>query len=200
MEKTEILYLFLITICALSSFFNKIARKEHLWIYFVTVFIVEFYGSFLEQENSLHIYKYAILIYNIYLGFYFFYKKNCRNLVFKIITLFSIVAFIYDIGFSKVYFDKFISSFMIFLYLFFSFSYFISEIRKPDLIELYKKQKFWISSGLAVWSLMFAFNILPIYFFANSDFVFGEIINNVFHYVTIFTYLLYLIALNCKFK
>ncbi len=192
------IYLLVITLCATASVLNPLSRQKKLWIYFITVFIAEIYAFFFEKTYPLKIYKYSILIYCLYWCYYFLYRKNSTNFLLYFFSLLSVLTFLFDLFLTKRYFDSIPSIYLIILYQTVSLNFLFSEIKTPNEIHLYKKQKFWISISLTLWSIVFTFYIIPVYFFLETDLLFASIIEKIFQYTTILSYILFLIGLLCK--
>lgn len=192
------IYLLIITLCAIASVLNPVSRQQKLWIYFLTVCFAEIYAFFFENTYPLQIYRYSVIIYCLYWSYYFLYKKNTGNFLFYFFSMLSILIFSFDMFFSKKYFDSIPSIYLIIFYQTLSIQYLYSEIRTPNEIPIYKKQKFWISISLTLWSMVFTFYIVPVHFLLQTDILFESIIEKIFHYTTIFSYILFLIGLLCK--
>lgn len=191
----DYLYIFILFLCAIASVINKNAQREKLWIYFLVVLISEVYTIFFQKKFNAEIYLYSGLIYNSYLIYYFLKETNYWRYIFIIFIFISIIV-ILD---SKLY-SHLDSISIILLYLFLSLRYYFSQIISVDEIPLQEKQKFWISTGIFIWSIAYAFNALPIYFLSSNDMNFMILINTIFCYVTIVTYIIFLIGLFCKNK
>lgn len=194
MGSTNILYLTILSICAVCSILNKNARKQKLWIYFSIVFLAETYCVIFKKKNYENIYLYSGLIYNIYLIFYFVKDKKIKYLI-SILYLFCTI---WVLSKGKI-FNEVDTISIIVLYLFLALYYYISQVSEPDEIPLYKKQHFWIATGLCIWSLAYFFSVFPIYYFAKKDIVFLNSITQIFNYANISCYCIFLIGINSKY-
>lgn len=164
MQLIDYLYLIILSFCFISSLINETAKRENLWIYFFTVLISEIYTFFFQKKFQVQIYLYSGLIYNSYLIYYFF--KNTKFWIYILpvhilITLFLILS-------SRLY-STLDSLNIISLYLLMSLYYYFSQIISVNEIPLQKKQKFWMATGLLIWSITYAFNVFPIFFLASID-------------------------------
>lgn len=193
-ETTNTLYLLILLICAACSFTNKTARNENLWIYFVTVFISEIYILTFKNEGNLNIYLYSGLICNIYLIFYFIKDKKLKYII-SILYLLCTIWVLYK---GKL-FNEVDTISITSLYLFLALYYYISQVRAPDEISLYKKQHFWIATGIFIWCLAYFFSVFPIYYFAEKDIAFLSSITHIFEYANISCYCIFLIGINSKY-
>ena len=193
MEKIDWTYIIIISLCAIASLVMPIARREKLWVYFVVVWIAEIYVFFFQARYVFEIYFYSVMLCNFYLIYYFLKKTQLwiyLLIVYAVVSVFVIMK-------GKLY-NEIDNISLILLYLILAFHYFITQILTPNEIPIQKKQKFWIATGLFIWSIAYAFNAFPLYYLSNADLVFMKLVNNIFHYVTVFSYLLFLIGLNCK--
>ena len=194
MEIIDYLYISILSFCAIASVIRKIARKEKLWIYFSIVLISEVYTFFFQTKFYSEIYLYSGLIYNSFLIYYFLNNTNFWR---YICVTYVLVAAIVIIN-SQLY-SQLDSISIILLYLFLSLHYYFSQIISVNEIPLHIKQKFWIATGLFIWSITYAFNAIPIFFLAHNDMNFLVLVNSIFRYITVLSYVLFFIGLNCKF-
>lgn len=192
----EYSYLFLLASCAITSITNPVARKEKWWLYFGMALVVEVYAFFFQHHFKFYVYTYAGIAYNIILIYCFL--KQRRRLMSALLALYA-VALVY-IFFNATQYDKADTISTILIYQFLALFYFKEQIQYPDSTAIYKKQKFWVSTGIFIWSVMYAFNSLPIYFFTTADRSFMIVISHIFHITTILTYVIFQAGLLCKYK
>lgn len=187
-----IFYLILTFLCLAFSVINKAARQRFLYLYFVIVFLSEiliFMGIF-----DGGIYKYTKIFYILF--FIFYYKElftlhyNRYILLFIVITCLLIKNSIGD--------ENLLPVIQSFVYVFLSLGWMMWQIKNPNEISIYNKQKFWFCAGLLLWSTVFLMRIIPSLFFAEKDSVFFQGINYFYQGITIFCYVLFLRGIFCR--
>ncbi|MBS1571353.1 MAG: hypothetical protein JST62_03010 [Bacteroidetes bacterium] len=193
MNFLDTLYLLLLFVCAVFSFYNETARKEKLWLYFLPVFLSELYVIAIRQNCDERIYLFSGLIYNIYLIFYFQPAKKIKLVLIAVYFICILWAFN-----KSFYHDKVDTLSNVILYLFLSLNYYYSQIKNPNEIPLYKKQRFWIATGIFIWSIAYYFSAFPKSYLSNQDIFFLQTIVNTFQYINFLCYCIFLIGLNCK--
>ncbi|SHL59784.1 hypothetical protein SAMN05444360_10314 [Chryseobacterium carnipullorum] len=185
-------YLIIIFLCLAFSIIHKTARQRFLYLYFGVVFVSEiliFIGIF---DGS--IYKYTKGFYILFFIFYFkeLFKLNYNSyvLLFIVITCLLIKNVIGD--------ENLLPVIQSFVYVFLSLEWMIQQIKNPNEISIYNKQKFWFCAGLLLWSSIFLMRIVPSLFFAEKDMIFFQGINHFYQGITIFCYTLFLRGIFCK--
>uniref|UniRef100_UPI00404AE0E5 hypothetical protein n=2 Tax=Flavobacterium sp. TaxID=239 RepID=UPI00404AE0E5 len=187
-----------ITVCCLgASFINKVSRQNFVWIYFLLVNIME-----LGNRNKVilpEIYNLHPLAYGAFFTFYFSNQKNSNK---KIIYSVGITAFIICL---TVLIKNGLKTYSIgaglsasFLYISLSLYWLFNQLNHVDKNSLLKKQAFWFSTSILIWSVVFLFRIIPMYWLDVHDHNFLKNINYGFQIITILTYGMFLRGLFCK--
>ncbi len=188
-------YIFIILLCLTVSIYLKTPRQRGLWIYFFIIFTIEnlIYFKYLK----IYSYNWANLLYLIFFYGYYYKEIVGKKSYFIILWIISCLLCLYFI-FKENIFGGNLNIFQSLVYIFLSMNWFIQQIKAPDNIRIYKKMSFWISISILLWSITFLFRIIPMYFFANNDIGFLEIVNRAYQGVTMFTYILMFRGLLCE--
>ncbi len=188
------IYIIIVIICFISSLINPKARQNFLWVYFAIVFFIE--TMFLVFK----LIPYTAYIFStpIYILFFIFYYslqsvKKTFYYILGILTILGCFLF-HDNPNNQIIIGVITST----IYLYLSLSWFVKQLKKPDIIPIYKKQSFWISTTLVFTAIIFIFRFIPMNFFEIADKDFLKLINKSFQYSVIFSYLLFLKATTCK--
>ncbi|CAD7803315.1 hypothetical protein CHRY9390_01060 [Chryseobacterium aquaeductus] len=185
-------YLLVIFLCLVFTFKNKLARQRFLYLYFFVVFITELliYVKYFDGG----IYQYTKVFYILFFVYYFKESLSIKRLngwilIFLIPTYFLLLNY-FDYAFL-------LSILQSFLYVLLSLEWFRLQIKTPDDVAIYKKQKFWISVGILLWGTIYLMRYIPALFFANNAFDFFSSINLFYQAITTFVYILFLRGVFC---
>lgn len=188
------IYLAIVVLCFASSIINKEAKHNFLWLYFASVFTCEIL-------NILKILPYMVYVLTmpIYILFfiYYFSSEEKNKIISWILAIGTLIT-------STLYYKKdvnyqiILSVNMSFVYIFLSLRWFFLQLQHTDLIPIFKKQKFWVSTSLLFFGIVFIFRMVPVNIFDVVDKDFLMAINKSFHYAVIISYLLFLKATTCK--
>lgn len=193
----KIFYFIIILFCLGASFLNKVSRQNLLYIYFLSVVIIEI-GFFVEIVPR-EIYNSSPLFYIPFFTFYFGNQKNCnKKVIYTLggITFISCLYFYTLEGLEK--YSTQAGTAMNLVYIYSALQWLFSQLKYVDENSLLKKQAFWVSTSLLIWAVFFIFRSIPMYWLNIHDHEFLVQINFGFHIITIFSYLLFLRGLFCK--
>ena len=190
------IYFITILFCLGASFINKVSRQNNLWVYFSIVIFIEigFYLTFIPIE----VYNISALLYISFFVYYFGNQKKSNK---KIIYIIGIIALV----FCFYFFSNGMHSYSIesgiamnLVYIIFSLQWLLSQLMHVDENSLLKKQAFWFSTSLLIWSVVFLFRLIPMYWLDINDNTFLRQINLGYQITTILSYCLFLRGLFCK--
>ncbi|MBF02971.1 MAG: hypothetical protein CMP76_06710 [Flavobacterium sp.] len=137
-----------------------------------------------------------------YIPFFSYFFQSQISMNKKLVANFGIIFLISSfVFFSLEGFDKYsvlAGTSMSIAYIVYCLLWFLSQVINPDQYSLLKKQTFWISCSLIIWSVFFIFRSIPMYWLNIHDYAFLIQINIGFQIITIFSYLLFLKGLFCK--
>ncbi|HCR76603.1 MAG TPA: hypothetical protein DIW37_09420 [Chryseobacterium sp.] len=192
----DILYYLILVLCLAFSLFKKKARQNYFWIYFLLVLLYEFFFEY--RIVSVDFYASSALIYPL-----FFLNVYLINFIKKIYILkVCLNSLLIGLGIYYLLKDKEYSInlgvLMVLTYILLSLLWFFNEFRKNDQIHIIKKQFFWISTSLLLWSVFFLFRLIPMYLFDKIDKEFLFTLNNIFQIITILSYIIFLKGLLCE--
>lgn len=192
------IYLVIIFFCLGASFYNKVSRQNFLWVYFLLVVVYEL-GLF-KKIIPPEMYNSSPPVYIAFFTFYFGFQKNSFR---KTVYALGSVAIGYCL---YVFYSNGIKNYSIgagvtasIAYVLFALLWFISQLTNVDEISLLKKQAFWISASLLIWSVFFLFRLIPMYWLNINDIQFLTQINVAYQMFTIICYCIFLRALLCKY-
>jgi hypothetical protein len=83
-------------------------------------------------------------------------------------------------------------------YIILSLSWLFNEVRNVDEDFIAKKQVFWVSSAILLWSVFFLFRIVPMYWLEKNDLAFLIMLDKIFRIAVTVTYIIFIIAITCK--
>ncbi len=174
-------YIYISVVCIVDILFNKV-RKDHL-------------------INSNYIFFLFIVI--SYLYFYYFFRENFSEKIYKriwmwIFLIFLLVTIVFQIPNSFVQFSPVTIALLPLFYIFGSMGWFTHILTQRIEGLIFDKMAFWISSGLLIWGVFFLFRGLPMYYFNKTDPHFLDGISKVFTMINIITYSLFFRSLFCK--
>lgn len=180
--------------------------KQSTYFVFYSIFVI-----LTESISQLLNYYFEInngIIYNIFsigsgIYIYYFYYKNivnskARSLVIVLAGISIIVMFKFFIDFGVKYYNIQSGTTYALFNILVSLIWFYDLIQNPDEISATKKQAFWVSAALLLWSVFFFFRIIPMYFFQNKDPNFMSLLQYIFNSINIVTYLLFIQGVLCS--
>lgn len=195
----DYIYYILILICLAVSIYNKTARQNCFWIYFLAVIFYELF--FKIKIINLKIYSTSAIFYSLFfLNVYLNELKKKEYSINIIKYIFSILIF--GLGvllmFEKSGYSINLGLIMTFTYISNSLVWFFTEFKRDSYIRIIDRQFFWISTSLLFWAIFFLFRLIPMYLFMEIDNEFLMLLNEVFQIVTIISYVVFFIGLLCK--
>ena len=171
--------------------------------YFFVFLIINFFVDFLSEVNiitSKAIQYNYLNVFNM-LFFIFFYYKRFKN---KFIVYLSFLALVSCIFYTHhfFYFDKYILSLGI-LYcttnIIYSLYWINLKFNNVSESSITNDPIFWISTALLIWSCLFLFRIIPMYFLDEEDKQFLKLLKDILSLVNILVYILFYIGIS-KYK
>lgn len=192
------IYFTVILFCLAASLINKVSGQNFLWIYFLLVVIYEL-GLF-KGLITPEIYNSSPLAYISFFSFYYAYQPRRYKKTIYILgsTALGVCLYIfYTNGMASYSIEAGVAACIV--YILFALLWFLAQLTNVDEISLLKKQAFWISVSLLIWSVFFLFRLIPMYWLNSNDIKFLIQINTAYQVLTILCYVIFLKALACKF-
>ena len=194
----QIVYTVIIYLCLFLSFFYRNRNGIDLFVYFTIVCTIEILPIILGKEWSGRIYSVASLMY---IGFFTYYygkfMRNQKKLIYVLGLISGLVCFYFMLGSSKN-FAVGLGVTLALFYIFLSLSWLFDEVRNVDEDFIAKKQVFWVSSAILLWSVFFLFRIVPMYWLEKNDLAFLIMLDKIFRIAVTVTYIIFIIAITCK--
>jgi hypothetical protein len=191
-----IIYFTIILFCLGASFLNKVSRQNNLWIYFLSVVFIEI-GIF-TRIIPTQIYIISPLIYISFFTYYFGNQKNSDKKLIYTLGIISLVLCLYFLSKGFHFYSIEAGIVMNLVYIIFALQWLLGELMYVDENSLLKKQAFWFSFSLLLWSVFFLFRLIPMNWFAKNDTDFLNTMNLIYQQATILSYCLFLRGLFCK--
>lgn len=191
------IYFIIIVFCLGASLLNKVSRQNFLWVYFLLVVVYElglFYGLLKRQ-----VYNGSPLLYITFFSYYYGYQKNGYREAVGLLGLSSVMYCLYLLFTNGIFkYSNNVGIALSIVYILFVLLWFLSQLTNVDEISLTRKQTFWISVSLLLWSVFFLFRVIPMYWLDINDTEFLIQINTAYQVLTILCYGLFFRALFCK--
>lgn len=192
----DVSYFSIIIICLITSLYNNVARQNFLWIYFLAVLLFEILH--LNNVINTRIYSYSAIFYtlfflNIYLNQYS--AVTFIRIILNIIVV-SLALFFYSIDSNS--YPISIGLLMNFTYIFLGIIWLYVQFINIAYTPIIKRQFFWITISILIWSIFFLFRLVPMYLFQNNDKTFLMTIDEIFKVMTIVSYIIFFRGLICK--
>lgn len=192
------IYFTIILFCLGASFFNKVSRQNFLWVYFLLVVVFELglFKKIIPQE----VYNSSPPVYIAFFTFYFGFQRNSfRRAVYALgsVAIGYCLYVFYSNGIKNYSIEAGVTASI--AYVLFTLLWFIRQLTNVDEISLLKKQAFWISASLLIWSVFFLFRLVPMYWLNINDIQFLTQINIAYQVLTIVSYGIFFRALFCKY-
>ncbi|MCL9804441.1 hypothetical protein NAT51_02840 [Flavobacterium amniphilum] len=138
-----------------------------------------------------------------YISFFIFYYGFQQNSFRKTIYAIGLLAVAFCV---YIFYGNGVKSYSIeagvsasIAYVLFTLLWFISQLTNVDEISLLKKQAFWVSTSMLIWSVFFLFRLIPMYWLNINDIQFLTQINIAYQVLTIVCYCMLFRALLCKY-
>lgn len=192
----DVSYFSIIIICLITSLYNNVARQNFLWIYFLAVLLFEILH--LNNVINTRIYSYSAIFYalfflNIYLNQYS--AVTFIRIILNIIVV-SLALYFYSID--SYSYPISIGLLMNFTYIFLGIIWLYVQFINIEYTPIVKRQFFWITISILIWSIFFLFRLVPMYLFQNNDKTFLMTIDEIFKVMTIVSYIIFFRGLICK--
>lgn len=192
----DFIYYFLLVICLVTSFYNGKARHNYFWLYFLLVLFYEV--LFYCRRIGVEIYAtspivYSLFFINIYLKQLYNEKYFIRYILNAIVLIVGIILYSNSNGYSVN-----LGIMMSFIYILCGLIWLFYQFKYNSQIPIISKQFFWVSVSLLLWAVFFLFRVTPMYLFEKADDEFLTVLNKIFQWVTIASYLIFFRGLLCK--
>lgn len=212
MIKEDILtYIYDIVVLATMSyslylyFWKKYTKKQrYFYIYITLIFLIDVFGGVLRIDyyhlNQFYFYFPLFIFTILYFGYFFI--QDYKDRINRILLFFSTALALTAVLFAQIKDDYLVISpttmLVIIIYqIVLSLQWFWYIVNHADEQNIIHKQAFWVSCALLIWSTFAIFRMYPMYDLAKMDKDFLSSIINVFEFVNIITYLLYIRGLRC---
>lgn len=191
------IYFSLIGLCLLFSLLNRKSDDSKIYLYFLAVVIVESVTKSFDIKTNIA-YTIGTFIYIIYFSFYYSKKLPDRKKMISALGLFFCAVGLYLIIASHEVFPVGLGICIALFYIMLSIIWFYDETKNPDLVFIAEKQAFWVSGALLLWSIVFLFRVMPMYWLEQNDIEFLMILHTIFKVTVLMMYALFLVAITRK--
>ncbi|MFV0604959.1 MAG: hypothetical protein ACK5NK_03865 [Niabella sp.] len=179
------------------------AKQYYFFIYLMAVVIADIILPNISKllkihsNTSLMVFMYFAILYFSYFTYFNVKNKKIRYIIIAA-TIIAVIACLYfslnNIG------NQFplgtLLSFPI-LYILLGLLWFYDTLQFVSEEKITRKMAFWVHAAQLIWAAFFIFRAVPMYVLNNADPSFFKLIYNIFSFVNIFTFLLYIKGLNC---
>lgn len=180
---------------------NKSKQQFYFFLYLLMVILIDIIPVnmyTLIKFNRNLLFTVYIILSILYFGC--IYQMNIKNKVFRVlnfllsITLISFIFYKSQIqNVEKLEFISIISLPVFFIFI--SISWYIFKLKNVNEKTIVSDFLFWISSAILIWSVVFIFRAIPMYFLQKNDSGLLNFLISVFSLINIVTYLLFLVGL-----
>ncbi|MGV8913998.1 MAG: hypothetical protein ACOH1X_00980 [Kaistella sp.] len=192
-----VIYFLEVFICLLISFLRRKDDNSYLYLYFLLILIVELLNKFTSLDGN-RLYTIASFLYMSYFTYYYAQTMpRHRNLIIGLGVLANFLGLVFVLTSNQTFsvaLGVTVSVFFVFLALF----WFFTQINKTNSVIITRKQAFWVSTALLVWSVIFLFRSSLMYWLEENDLEFLLLFDNVFKIFVVVTYFAFLIAVTRK--
>lgn len=180
---------------------NKSKQQFYFFLYllmviFIDIIPVNMYTLVAFNRNLL--FTVYIILSILYFGC--IYQMSIKNKVFRVLNFLLSITLIFFIFYKsqiqnveKLEFISIISLPVFFIFI--SISWYIFKLKNVNEKTIVSDFLFWISSAILIWSVVFIFRAIPMYFLQENDSGLLNFLISVFSLINIVTYLLILVGL-----
>ncbi|SFB94797.1 hypothetical protein [Kaistella jeonii] len=193
-----IIYIVLLYLCLLISFFRRKRDESYIFVYFVIVAVIETVTHFFTVEIN-HIYTAGSFFYIGYFTYYYAKQiEQRRKLIYSLGVLAAVISVIF-ILFSKYSFSVALGVTVAVFYITLALFWLFDQIQNVQKVYILKKQAFWVSTALIFWSIIFLFRITLMHWLEANDYAFLVVLDHIFKVSVVLTYVFFLIAVTRKY-
>lgn len=180
---------------------NKSKQQFYFFLYLLMVILIDIIPvnmHTLVAFNRNLLFTVYIILSILYFGC--IYQMSIKNKVFRVLNFLLSITLIFFIFYKsqiqnveKLEFISIISLPVFFIFI--SISWYIFKLKNVNEKTIVSDFLFWISSAILIWSVVFIFRAIPMYFLQENDSGLLNFLISVFSLINIVTYLLILVGL-----
>lgn len=179
------------------------AKQRYMFVYLIVVFLVDIIGLYIRKVFKIDQF-YFYLPFNLFSIFYFGYffnkeykSKNYKNFL-NILTAVALVFVLYiQIKAHSIEIDSQIFLVIVLFFLMISLQWFFYIMNYIDEQEITRKQAFWVSLALIIWSIVALFRLFLNKWLYDYDKDIFRTISYIFSIANIAMYLMFIKGLRC---
>lgn len=191
------IYILEVFVCMLISFIRRKDDNSYLYLYFLLILIVELLNKFSSLDGN-RLYTIATFLYMSYFTYYYAQTmRRQKNFIIGLGVLANVLGLVFVFSTDQTFsvaLGVTLSVFFVFLALF----WFFNQINKANSVVITRKQAFWVSTALLVWSVIFLFRSSLMYWLEENDLEFLVLFDKIFKISVVITYFSFLIAVTRK--
>ena len=181
----------------LISFIRRKDDNSYLYLYFLLILIIELLNKYSSLDGN-RLYTIATFLYMSYFTYYYAQTMpRQRNFIIGLGVLANVLGLVFVFSTDQTFsvaLGVTLSVFFVFLALF----WFFNQINKANSVVITRKQAFWVSTALLVWSVIFLFRSSLMYWLEENDLEFLVLFDKIFKISVVITYFSFLIAVTRK--
>ncbi|KFF27799.1 hypothetical protein SAMN02787073_1129 [Chryseobacterium vrystaatense] len=156
------------------NLYRMITFNRNLLFTAYIILSIIYFGLIYYRSIEGKIFRILNLVFSVTLIFFIFYKSQIKNVEkLEFVSLISLPVF----------------------FIFLSISWYVFKLKNVNEKTIVSDFLFWISSAILIWSVVFIFRAIPMYFLQENDAGLLNFLISVFSIVNIVTYSLFLIGL-----
>lgn len=191
------IYILEVFVCMLISFIRRKDDNSYLYLYFLLILIIELLNKYSSLDGN-RLYTIATFLYMSYFTYYYAQTMpRQKNFIIGLGVLANVLGLVFVFSTDQTFsvaLGVTLSVFFVFLALF----WFFNQINKANSVVITRKQAFWVSTALLVWSVIFLFRSSLMYWLEENDLEFLVLFDKIFKISVIITYFSFLIAVTRK--
>ena len=191
------IYLIVIYLCLVISFYRRKRDHNYLFLYFLFVAVIETWTYFVSKGIN-QIYSAASFFYIGYFTYYYAKQITHQKKLIYILGILAAISSLVFIIFSEYSFSIALGVTIALFYISLALFWLFDQIRTVQKVFIIQKQAFWVSSALLFWSIIFLFRITLMYWLEANDYEFLITIDKIFKLAVILTYAFFLIGITRK--
>jgi hypothetical protein len=151
-----------------------LSSQNYLFVYLLVTFLVEVFSwiILLIDKDSKFSFQYIVYCIFCILFFWFYYSRQFHKKLTKKVNVLSFILIVYVLVFPGFLGENLDSRLVIALpifYILYTMLWFYQKIALPSKDKITDDPSFWISTALLLWSCLFIFRVIAIYFFFIKD-------------------------------
>lgn len=191
------IYILEVFVCMLISFIRRKDDNSYLYLYFLLILIIELLNKYSSLDGN-RLYTIATFLYMSYFTYYYAQTMpRQKNFIIGLGVLANVLGLVFVFSTDQTFsvaLGVTLSVFFVFLALF----WFFNQINKANSVVITRKQAFWVSTALLVWSVIFLFRSSLMYWLEENDLEFLVLFDKIFKISVVITYFSFLIAVTRK--